>query len=168
MATVDLTAQALRTILRYDPETGHFFWSNPPNRTNPRLVGRIAGWKYSGDYWHIRVQGRLYRAHRLAWLYVHGEWPKYQIDHINGIRTDNRIANLRDVSHQANCENKRSPRSDNKSGYLGVSWSAHGHSWKASIGFSGKVKNLGYFATAEAAHAAYVEAKRRLHGGCTI
>lgn len=106
-------------------------------------------------------------AHRLAWLYVYGEWPQHGLDHINGVRLDNRISNLRDVPQTINLENQRKAKGLTKSGFLGVE-RTRGGKWAARIVANGKRYGLGVFATPEAAHSAYVTAKRKLHEGCTI
>jgi hypothetical protein len=106
-----------------------------------------------------------------AWLYVHGEWPKHTIDHINGIRSDNRIENLRDVPTRTNLENTRSQSRKNETGFMGVSrnkTSVRADSWVAAITVNRKTIHLGVYETPEQAHAAYIQAKRRLHEGCTI
>lgn len=110
----------------------------------------------------------MYLEHRLAWLYVTGTWPSDQIDHVNGIRDDNRIFNLREATGPENNGNQRQARSDNKTGLLGVYWDKQHKKFSAKIMFSGKHKYLGYFPTAEEAHAAYIKAKRELHSHCTI
>jgi hypothetical protein len=110
----------------------------------------------------------------MAWFHFYGEMPKNQIDHINGVRNDNRIVNLRDVTQKINSQNQR--RGHNKIGrskrpyssYLGVSAGANPDTWKAAITVDGKLKNLGTFYSEIEAHHAYVMAKRDLHEGCTI
>ncbi len=164
MAKADLTAALLREILHYDPETGEFRWRV---KSAKRIkVGDRTGRKNVNGYLEIGAFGRLYKAHRLAWLYVHGKWPDGVIDHMNGDNSDNRICNLRDVTLSVNMQNLRHARAGTKSGLLGVA--AHKDKWKALIKANGKQLVLGRFDTPEAAHAAYVEAKRRLHPGCTI
>jgi hypothetical protein len=105
-------------------------------------------------------------GHRAAWLYVHGKWPNGQIDHINGDRSDNRISNLRDVSHSVNQQNVHRPRRDNASGFLGVT--RQKNLWTSQVTVSGKTLHLGLFKTPEEAASAYLEAKRKHHTGCTI
>jgi hypothetical protein len=105
-------------------------------------------------------------AHRLAWLFVTGDMPKYQVDHINGIKTDNRFENLRDVSPKLNSQNARRPHKDNKTGYLGVC-SRYGK-FVAQLLINDKQTVIGYFDTAEEAHLAYIEKKRTYHEGCTL
>jgi hypothetical protein len=113
------------------------------------------------------VDGKEYRVHRLAWLHVHGVWPSAEIDHIDGIRTNNAIANLRDVDRATNCQNMRKALPANKgSGLLGVYPSDN--KWRARITVNNRAVGLGTFDSKETAHEAYLAAKRTLHGGCTI
>ncbi len=153
----ELTAGYLRSILDYDPETGIF--TRKVRTSNSVKVGGIAGSQNGDGYLLIMLQSRLYQAHRLAWLYMHGEWPKDQIDHINRNRSDNRIANLRDVSHKQNQQNK-SKQSNNKSGYPGVSWYKRYSKWRARIRHNQKLIHLGYFDDLEDAVAARKAAEK--------
>jgi len=163
----DLTQAQVKAVLNYDPETGIFTW-NP----RPRVMGgKIAGNLSPVGYMRIGLGGRgvnkrLYQSHRLAWLYMTGEWPANDIDHINGCRTDNRWVNLRSVDRRTNLENLRVARSNNRSGLLGVSMARK--RFNARIYVNGRVVNLGNFDLKEQAHAAYVAAKRVHHSGCTI
>jgi hypothetical protein len=162
MAKADLTAERLRELLDYDPETGVFIWKTQSGR---QPAGSVAGWKqYSRIY--IKVAGFQIGAHRLAWLYVYGAMPTNQIDHINGDPSDNRIANLRDVTDRENKQNLRKPKAGNKSGYLGVA--PNKKRWLAKITVNRQQICLGTYDTPEEAHLAYVEAKRRLHPTCTL
>ena len=112
----------------------------------------------------MQIDGRRYLAHRLAWFYVYGEWPRKGLDHINRDRLDNRIANLREADHAQNVQN-RGPMSNNKSGFKGVFFNPrHTQPWQAQITARGQYFNLGRYATAEEAHEAYKEAAARLHG----
>lgn len=133
-------------------------------------VGEIAGCvRPDNGYITIGIDGRHYFAHRLAWFYEHGRWPEHHIDHINGVKADNRIANLRDVAAGVNLQNRRTPSSANKSSrLLGVSFCRRTGRWRSCIRVDGRQKSLGYFDTEDAAHARYVEVKRQLHPGCTI
>jgi hypothetical protein len=131
------------------------------------MVGDAAGGRGGGGYWQISVDAKLHLAHRLAWLHFYGEGPRHQIDHINGDKLDNRIANLRDVPHQINQQNRRRVLSTNKSSGL-IGAHRHRSRWQSRIRTCGRYVFLGVFDTPEAAHAAYVEAKRRLHPGCTL
>jgi AP2 domain. len=116
-------------------------------------------------YIYIGLMKAHFLAHRLAWFWVHGEWPPLLIDHLNGVRDDNRIANLRQADRRLNMENRRR-ESYNVTGLLGVK--PNGKGFSARIGVRGVEHHLGTFKTPEEAHAVYVEAKRRLHEGCTI
>lgn len=149
MPTKLVTAERLREKLRYEPETGVFNW---------RSSGDVAG--HSGKrYWYIKVDNVKYYAHRLAWLYMTGEWPEHGIDHIDGDRYNNRFSNLRDIPQGENVRNS-SLRSDNTSGLRGVC--ARGRRWVAAIGVNRKTVTLGSFATKEEAGAAYLAARARL------
>lgn len=163
MSKRDLTAENLREYLSYDPETGLFTWVKSLNPRAP--VGRVANCKLPTGYIQVSIFGEQYLAHRLAWFYHYGFWPKYQVDHINGVRDDNRISNLRDVPLHTNRENMRSPIGKNP--YLGASRRKDGK-WIAQLRANKKTYWLGSYGTPEEAHAAYVEAKRKLHAGCTI
>jgi hypothetical protein len=157
-----LTAEELRSWLAYNPLTGNFHWKRKPNRRIQ--IGQRAGtpWGGPGSRVQIRLLGKIYRAHRLAWLFVNGEWPDGEIDHIDGDPSNNRIYNLRDVSPQMNRQNQRRPHKGNRSGFLGVS--KRGRKYRARIG----QRFLGWYETPEEAHQAYVAAKRIYHGGCSI
>ena len=164
MAKANLTAARLRELLHYDAETGVFKRSVRTSRSVH--VGDIAGCKHHSGYIYIRVDSRKYAAHRLAWLYVCGAWPAGDIDHIDGNSMNNRIANLRDVSKATNLQNQRLASRNNASGFLGVS--RKGLRWRARIWVNGELRIIGAFDDPAEAHAAYVEAKRKLHPGCTI
>jgi hypothetical protein len=158
------TAERVRDVLNYDPGTGVFTWR--VRLSTRRNVGEPAGCKHHG-YVIIRIDNRNYFAHRLAWLYVYGRWPEPQVDHIDGVRTNNRIANLREVSSALNKENLRRGHRDSRHGFLGVTYHTDYGFW-ARIQCQGVRHDLGYFATPEAAHEAYLHAKRQLHRGNTL
>ena len=153
----DLTQERLKAVLKYDPESGVFFWLKSGKGRLPTL---IAGTIAKIGYRYIQVDKRFYLAHRLAWLYVYGEWPPEQIDHINGIRSDNRLSNLRCVNNSQNNMN-RPAQKNNKSGLKGVSF-VGGSYYIAQIGFKKRNHYLGCFKTAEEAHAAYAKAASEL------
>lgn len=167
MAKADLTAQRLREILDYDPTTGALTWRARPGRKFV-FAGRTANCidHYGYVVVYSNALGGQFAGHRLAWLHRFGVWPKGQIDHINGDRTDNRIDNLRDVSIASNLQNISRARKHNKSGFLGVTTAKGG--FIAEIEHHKKRTYLGWFKTAEAAHAAYIQAKRELHLTCRI
>ena len=156
----ELTAERLRELLLYNPGTGIFRWRV---RRGMARAGSIAG-RPSGDgHIQISVDGRRYGAHRLAWLYVHGRWPEHLIDHINGVRDDNRIANLRDATHEENARNCARYRSS-RSCIKGVTFRASHGRWRATIRIGGAPRHLGYFDTAEEAAAAYATAAAQAFG----
>ena len=155
--TNELTAEYLRSVLHYSPETGVFTWKVSTSRRVK--TGDVAGSLNGNDYLRIMVQGRPHRAHRLAWLYTYGTWPKDQIDHINRNRTDNRISNLREVSNKQNHQNKSKP-SNNTSGHPGISWYKRDSKWQAKIKHNQKSIHLGYFTTLEEAIAARKAAEK--------
>lgn len=149
-----LTAENARQILDYDAETGEF---------RNRRTGKQIGWVDRYGYRVISVAGCKRFAHRLAWLYVLGEWPSGEIDHINGDPLDNRLANLRLATRSQNLANTKLLPS-NTSGFKGVSFSKKLHRWRASICINQQRKHLGFFNSPEAAHAAYVSAAEQCFG----
>ena len=159
----DFTAETLRGLLDYDPETGEFRWR--VSRGNRIKVGAAAGTVSSNSYAVIKINGMPFKAHRLAWLHFHGVWPEHQIDHIDENKSNNRISNLRDVPQSMNQHNAIKPRKDGTSGYRGVSWDKGKTRWRAQIEVNGQKQYIGLFDTPKAAHAAYLAAKLRLHPG---
>jgi hypothetical protein len=152
------THERLKELADYDPETGVFTW----RASRPRArKGAIAGTKRPDGYWAIAIDCKLCYAHRLAWLYMTGKWPTADIDHINGNKSDNRIANLRQATRSQNKANTPPPR-HNTSGLKGVS--LEGRRWKAQIERDGKKCHLGLFDTPEEAYAAYCKAAREHFG----
>ena len=155
--------------LRYEPETGHFRWCEAGRGVR---VGSVAGSKTCYGYWQIKLNHRIYLAHRLAWFIATGEWSSKEIDHINGIRTDNRISNLREVNRSENMQNLGAAHSDNKTcGLLGVTWNKQHKRWQSKLQANKRIHHVGYFDTAEEAHQAYLLLKKQLHptfarGGC--
>lgn len=160
MADTNLTLDRLKELLDYNLQTGLFIWKC---RTSNRVkVGDVAGRNNGNGYVRIAIDGKNYYAHRLAWMFVHGEIPALEIDHADGNRSNNKIENLRLASHAENGQNQ-ALRATNTSGMIGVSWSkAHGM-WCAYIFKSGKKKHLGLFKDLDEAGAAYLSAKAVMH-----
>ncbi len=154
-----ITQSELKEILHYDPETGVFTRIKRMGKRGK--IGDEAGTKDTGGYICIKIFGTSHKAHRLAWLYVHGKFPtlpKNMIDHINGNKDDNRIINLREATHSQNMANTKSYSS---SGYKGVSKS--GKKWRAQITIDNKPIYIGTYDTKEEAHEAYKQAALKHH-----
>jgi hypothetical protein len=159
-----LTQQRLKELLHYDPENGVFTWKVGRGNMKP---GSLAGVLSSHGYRVISIENKPQYAHRIAWLYMNGEWPTHQIDHIDGNRSNNAFANLRDVPRAVNLQNMRRAMPFGSTGLLGAHKARNGR-FTSCISADGTTKNLGAFKTPEEAHAAYLSAKRELHVGCTI
>ena len=172
-----VTAAQLRELLRYEPESGKLFWRpRPPSmffgNADCGVQGSAKAWntRYAGRETFANtnrygyLKGKILRitclAHRVAWALYHGEWPSGQIDHINGVRTDNRISNLRCVSHTENQRNQKRSRR-NTSGCTGVFWHSRTSKWCARIGVNSRSIDLGLFENKEAAIAARKAAERQ-------
>jgi len=156
-----ITVERLREVLAYDPETGIF---TRKVSTNSRVkIGDVATHMGPFGYLYIQVDGGRYFAHRVAWFYQTGSWPAEMIDHINGVKSDNRFANLREATRSQNMQNRRTYKS-NACGLKGVGWNIRRNRWQAKISVNGTRMFLGYFDTPEEAHAAYVAAAERHHG----
>lgn len=158
--TTPLTAERLRELLSYDPESGLF--TRRLGRAANAPADIVAGHADSRGYVKFMVDGRRYFAHRLAWFYVHGRWPVAMIDHRNGVRSDNWIKNLREATTGQNQQNRKMNK-DNKSNRPGVSWSRSDRKWRAEIKIGGETRFLGNFDCPDAAGDAYIEAKAKLH-----
>jgi hypothetical protein len=155
-----LTQEIIKSIFIYNPETGIF--TNKTNRANNKVkANSIATYKSSHGYLLISLNYKSYHAHRIAWLYITGESPKY-IDHINGIKTDNRICNLRPATNQQNSFNSKI-RNDNASGYKGVHFNKINNNWRARACLNGKFISLGSFLIKEDAAKAYNEFSNKHH-----
>jgi len=155
-----VTSQRLKELLHYDSTSGIFTWLVKRGR---QAAGSEAGClnKVWG-YYYIGIDGEIYRRNRLAWLYVYGAWPVHEIDHIDGVTTNDAIANLRDVTRSQNMQNRRAG-SNSRSGILGVSPDRHGK-WIAQIkATNAKTRHLRTFDTPQEAQSAYLEAKRIFH-----
>ena len=151
-----VTRERLRELLDYDPLTGLFAWKVKRNSSRGCLLpGTIAGTVGpSNGYVYIKVDGKRYFAHRLAFLWMEGTMPPEQVDHINGVRSDNRWSNLRHATQWENIGN-RAVFATSKSGVKGVYWNKKAGKWRATIRSAGRQHFLGYFNTVEEAQAVY-------------
>jgi len=159
-----MTAEELRNLLAYDPTIGIFTWKQRVAKCVQ--IDNVAGNTNKIGYVTIGLRKKVYKAHRLAWLYIHGSWPNGLIDHINGIKSDNRLSNLRVINETGNSENVRKPNKRNKSGFMGVI--LFQNKWRASITIKRKTHRIGDYITPEEAHQAYLEEKRKHHQSCTV
>jgi hypothetical protein len=154
-----ITLQRLKEVLYYDATTGVFIWITTLSSKGP--AGSVAGVVREGGYRIITLDREQYKASRLAWFYINGEFPPKLIDHINRIKTDDRIANLRLATPSENLRNT-GPTKRSTSGLKGAYRTKWG--WQSSIMTNGKLKRIGSFRTAEEASAAYVAEAKLLHG----
>jgi hypothetical protein len=163
-----ISQDRLKEILEYDRYTGIFIWINVPKQHKEKL-GLEAGYlDKSTGYIKIGISGKQYKAHRLAILYTYGNLPIEHVDHIDGVRCNNILSNLRCVSRLENNQNQRVAHKNNLNGFLGVSFHSITKKYQARIGVNGISKNIGLFSTPEEANKAYLSAKRKLHLTCTI
>lgn len=153
-----ITRNEIAEFISYDPETGLF--TNIKKRKGTRSV---CGWSRSDGYVIITINYKRYLAHRLAWLFMYGEWPSSDIDHINGNPNDNRICNLREATHAQNLKNQKL-RSNNTSGYKGVYFSKKNRNWVARIKVNYQYKHIGVYTDPETAHFAYIEKAKEVFG----
>lgn len=160
MAKTDLSAERLRELLDYNPNTGVFVWKKPTS--NRVRVGTVAGTPTVKGYWHISVDKQMFYAHQLAWIHVHGSMPRGGLDHRDGDGRNNAIANLREATYLENGQNQKL-RNTNKSGCTGVSWHSQRMRWTANIWSKGKRYFLGCFDSVQEAANAYAKAKEEMH-----
>lgn len=160
--TITHSAHDLRAAFRYDSDTGDLYQIKS---TGGKFAGSLAGWLCVNGYRYVSLNKRKYLAHRVIWCIVHGAWPTKDVDHINGERADNRIANLRLATRSQNLANQKI--SKRSSGFKGVSWHKRAQKWMAYIGSphgaAGR-EYLGLFEIQEEAHAAYMRAAKSRYG----
>ena len=160
------TAELVRELLNYDPESGIFTWRK--SYAGHRQKGSVAGYakkRYGAktSYYVIGINGKQYPAHRLAWLITHGRWPRHHIDHINNNGHDNRLVNLREATPSQNNQNT-GLQSNNTVGFKGVTKIKGSDKYQAQIQHNGKHKYLGRFDSPAEAGAAYAKEARRMFG----
>ena len=154
----------VQELLRYDPATGNIYWKVGKSNI---LAGSLAGRLRSDGYRTIKIDGRDYYSHRIAWLLVTGMWPEDQIDHKNGIRSDNRLENLRECNSFQNKQNEKKKARfagiPPSSKLIGAWWNSKTEKWCSDITYYGNRVVLGSFDTEIEAHNAYKKAKLRFH-----
>lgn len=148
-----ITQNFIKSVLNYDEKTGIFTWIKS---------NKVAGYKQKDGYIRFNFENKHYRGHRLAWLYVYGEYPTFHIDHVNGNTSDNRICNIRKCTRNQNMHNRRINK-NNKIGIKGVCWNKRAEKWHVQIGLNGKVKHIGYFDDLELAELVSNEARDKYH-----
>ena len=136
-----MTPQEVRTVFAYTPENGRLLWNIATCKTQ---TGDVAGGLANG-YMQVKYKQRKYMVHRIIWCYVHGDWPKQMIDHIDGDRSNNRIENLRDVSNAKNQYNRHSLNKNNSTGHMGIMYRKRGDAYIVQITVLGAKKYIGYY-----------------------
>ena len=176
MKDIILDQSLLKEIISYDRITGEFKWKPRSSKWfkgntigwikfNSTFAGNVAGKKTKDGYIEITIFGKRYQAHRLAYLYEYGKLPDEDIDHIDGVKDNNSICNIREVSRSMNLQNKNRANKNNISGILGVHYNKNSKRFASHIGVDRKTRYLGSFDTPEEARSAYVAAKKELHPG---
>lgn len=159
---MEIYEQYIKSHLSYDAQTGIVSWSRKNGGRAPLVAGNV-----DNKYRRIKCKGKKFLAHRIAWFLHFGVWPEGQIDHINGDKLDNRLANLRDVDQFANQQNvgkRQNGWRPNTSGWKGVSWNKKGQIWQAEIRHNGDHTFLGSFTDIKEAAEEYIFAALKLHG----
>ncbi|HBY9796140.1 TPA: hypothetical protein MJA66_14730 [Klebsiella pneumoniae] len=156
-----LNKERLDELLDYSPDSGLFTWK--VNRRGKAKSGCIAGSKNGQGYIIIKIDGKFYFAHRLAWLVTHGTFPVNMIDHIDGNRENNKINNLREATDEQNMWNSAAGK-NNKTGVKGVSWDGRRKRFRASISIKGKNKEIGSYLSLKDAESAIKDYRLKLHG----
>ena len=155
-----ITQSELKQLLDYNPDTGIFTWK--VKKIGIKFIGSKAGTYDKDKYIQIKINQKIYRSHRLAWLYQYGIFPKFDLDHINGIKDDNRICNLREVTASQNMFNTKI-KITNTSGIKGISWCKRDKRWIAHLSINKKQTHLGSFKDLKLAKNAVIEARNKYH-----
>jgi hypothetical protein len=160
-----LTQKHLKEVLHYNPDTGIFVWKISARRD---LIGKQAGGLTAKGYIRIKIDAKMYMAHVLAWLYVHGVCPVVQIDHKDTIKTHNWISNLRELNNADNHQNRFKANSNSKTGVQNVTYREATGNYQVSIVVAGKKLYQGTYSTLKIAECAALRAKRKHHPNCMI
>jgi hypothetical protein len=167
MADAILTQERLKELLHYNPETGIFKWI-VDSRNKRVKAGMVAGCLDGEGYLIVTIEKKPYKAHRLAFLYMLGEFPKEIVDHINGVKSCNAFSNLRECNVYQNSQNQKNKQANNLTGKLGVTKIKSTGRFQARIQVNGSRINLGHYETVETAYKVYIDFKRKMHEFCTI
>lgn len=159
--SAEITYEIASRMFVYNPETGILYWSG--DLAHPSRIGDPAGTVKPRGYLCVEIYRRPYLVHRVVWLLTYGEWPKRDIDHRDGVTSNNRISNLREATSSQNGANSRIPV-NNKSGFKGVSFHSQSGKWRAAITIRGKRTHIGLYVLAADAGAAYVAAAQAAFG----
>lgn len=159
MSNHELTPDFVRSLLSYDAKTGSMVWLKTLSNRAPK--GSVIAYKTTG-YPAVRILGKLYLVHRLAWLIMTNSWPQFEIDHIDGDRSNNCWKNLRSATIAQNRQNRAIPK-NNSSGIKGVYWCKNASKWRAKIMVNKKAMHLGLFDSMESANNAYDVAAKKHH-----
>jgi hypothetical protein len=161
--TSDISVDTIQNLFGYDPDTGALYWKVA--RSNVVKIGvPVTRVSPSTGYIRVSVNKKQLVAHRVAWVLSTGAWPTGVIDHINGIKTDNRLINLRDVPRADNCLNRVGVQKNKKLGDLGVFFDKRSGSWYAQLCYRGKVLCLGTFLSSSEASTAVAVARKKILG----
>jgi hypothetical protein len=152
--------------LYYDPNTGSITWKR--TKGSRAKTGTNAGNLSKNGYLVLGFDGKDFYAHRVAWLLHYGQWPTNLVDHVNGVKTDNRILNLREVTKSENAQNQKTSCKTSETNYLGVHYDTRRGRYVAKIMLNYKTKHIGVFKSAEEAYAAYLLIKRQIHPANTL
>lgn len=147
----DITQKHLKSVLKYNPETGVFIWLVSCGTVKK---GKLAGYIGPNGYQYIGIDRSIYLTHRLAWLYMVGKFPKEHLDHLNRVSTDNRWENLRECNYAQNGSNTTKYK-NNTSGFKGVCWNKNAQKWRSQIKYEGKTHYIGSFSNKIDAAKAY-------------
>jgi hypothetical protein len=161
-----VTPEYVRSILDYDPATGALTWrwrADVRRQANAHFFGKLAGSINRNGYRSVSIREKSYQGARVAWAIVTGEWPPNEVDHVDGNRSNDRWSNLRLATDGENSRNRRK-RSDNTSGFKGVSWFKENGKWRAQIQVDGVKHCLGFYSTKKDAYQAYCDGAIKHHG----
>lgn len=164
MTTIKYDFNYVSSQIRCDSKTGLLFWKKWDHGRYADLTRPAGGYNEGKGYLTLKLKGKHFMTHRVVWLLSTGNWPKDQIDHINGNKKDNRLINLREATNAENKRNNKAARRDNQLGVLGVYWKKENGKYQAQIRKNGKLIHLGYFSDIKEARKARIKAENIYFG----